>query len=487
MIDSRLELFYNCVRELNIPQLYSYLKNSYKEEPDDTFIIAMYIRDCREGLGERLLGRKALGWLLLKDPVRFDRIIPWIPEYGRWDDLLYFWPGVLYPEKNSIKYIKKNFNIKVDEEKLNKIKEVQIKTVMIIAGQLANDVESMNKNQMISLCAKWAPSENCSLDRDKKVVNTLCKIMEWTKKEYRQKYLSPLRSYGKVLERLLCDNNLEDINMDLVSSRAMIKYRNTFIGKIPDKYYSRKIIFDYHKIYPHDIIFELRKKGFSKLIKEKWKNMKIDYDDVHKNFLCILDNSPSINSWKNPSLSDILPSDVIYSLGLFFPSLLSSPYKNNIIPLHHEPKIFKITGKTLGDKYTFIKDLPWGMQITLEKIYTLIIKKRNIVEIPDVLIVSDKSIEKAIPDFKETFKIEETYKKQNFNLPNILFWNLNGNSGYPTVKNYKNIQIINGYSLHVLDCVITNKKYDPNRIMENKIHNARYKKILNSSFYDLKQ
>ena len=48
--------------------------------------------------------------------------------------------------------------------------------------------------------------------------------MGWTKKEYRQNYLSPLRLHLGVVERYLCDKKLESLDFDLIPSKA---FQNT--------------------------------------------------------------------------------------------------------------------------------------------------------------------------------------------------------------------------------------------------------------------
>ena len=482
MSNGRLELFYNCNRGLNIPRLYNYLEKSYNENPADTFLIVLFIRDCRNGRGERFLGRKALSWLLLKDPTRFDRIISYIPEIGRWDDFLSFWPNVIYCEKKSIEYIEKNFNMKFSENKLKKVKEVQTKILKVFAGQLICDLENMEKGEPISLCAKWAPTENCRLDRDKKVVKTLCDIVEWDKKHYRKVYISPLRKYGKVVERILCDGEIKNINMDFVPVKAMKKYKKKFIDTIPDKYYSRKIFFEYHKNYPQEIIYELRKNGYSNLIKKKWKNLKTEHPDIFTEYICVMDNSPSINEWVENNNANILPADIIYSFSLFFTQFLKSPFKNSIINLHHEPKLYKITGKTLEEKYNFLKDLPWGMTTSLEKIYTIIYKKisrKNLNKNYKIIIFSDKPINKAIPDYKKTFEIEAKYKNSDYNLPEVLYWNLNNDYSYPKSKKINNIKIINGYSTHILDFIISDSEYNPKNLLQSIMDNYLYSNLKN--------
>ena len=91
----RIALFYRSVRGLNAPRLFECLKNSAQESVIDTFLLVFHIRDCREGKGERALGKLAFRWLFVNYSEEFMKVYSLIPEYGRWDDLLDLWPGVL--------------------------------------------------------------------------------------------------------------------------------------------------------------------------------------------------------------------------------------------------------------------------------------------------------------------------------------------------------------------------------------------------------
>ena len=93
--NGRISLFFKAVRGLEDTRLYEYLSKSALENITDTFLLAFHIRDCRGGKGERELGRKCLIWLFLNYPNEFSSVAPLISEYGRWDDLIELWPGVL--------------------------------------------------------------------------------------------------------------------------------------------------------------------------------------------------------------------------------------------------------------------------------------------------------------------------------------------------------------------------------------------------------
>ena len=118
--DGRMSLFFKSVRGLEEELLHQYMSKSSEESIVDTFLIAFYIRDCRGGKGERALGRSALLWLFINHPVQFLKVLKFIPEYGRWDDVLQFFPNV-YSASDDIDRC--NVQIKMVELFVEKIKE----------------------------------------------------------------------------------------------------------------------------------------------------------------------------------------------------------------------------------------------------------------------------------------------------------------------------------------------------------------------------
>ena len=88
-----------------------------------------YVRDIRGGQGERDTFRVALSWLATHKPHIFAQLVPHVPTYGRWDDVLGF--------------------------------VAHDAVVACVKAQLTVDLES----ERPSLLAKWMPSENTSLRR----------------------------------------------------------------------------------------------------------------------------------------------------------------------------------------------------------------------------------------------------------------------------------------------------------------------------------
>ena len=62
-------------------------KNAYEENPEYALKCLFYIRDCREGQGERRFFRVCMNWLARNYPDAVRRNMEYIPIYGLYDDL----------------------------------------------------------------------------------------------------------------------------------------------------------------------------------------------------------------------------------------------------------------------------------------------------------------------------------------------------------------------------------------------------------------
>lgn len=122
-----------------------------------------FMRDAREGMGERRSFRIILNGLGHQHPTIAKELISLVPEYGRWDDLYSLMDGDL------TEYV-----------------------VDFIYQQLQEDCGNYLNKKPISLLAKWLPKE--STKKYKKVYNILLKKFGMTPKKYRR-IVSDLRKY----------------------------------------------------------------------------------------------------------------------------------------------------------------------------------------------------------------------------------------------------------------------------------------------------
>lgn len=158
-----------------------------------------YLRDAREGLGERRSFRIIMNHLAKTEPNIEKALVALIPEYGRYDDLMCLFGT-----------------------------ECEVFVLAVIKEQLNKDLEDMKTNKPISLLGKWLPSCNASSKETREKGLLISKYLGLNEKGYR-KMLSELRKYLKVVERQMSAKEWDKINYEAVPSRANLNYNGAFL------------------------------------------------------------------------------------------------------------------------------------------------------------------------------------------------------------------------------------------------------------------
>ena len=119
---------------------------AFTEDPDTAMKILFYGRDVRGGLGERRVFRAALKWLAEKKKNTVVRNLPYIAEYGRWDDVLVLLDTPC--RRNALALLKSRFQ---------------------------QDLTAIENGGEVSLLGKWLPSVNASNDNTVRLAKMIAK------------------------------------------------------------------------------------------------------------------------------------------------------------------------------------------------------------------------------------------------------------------------------------------------------------------------
>lgn len=493
--NGRIALFFKSVRGLKDQDLYEYMRKSADENLIDVFLLAFYIRDCRGGKGERDLGRKCLIWLFLNYTEEFNCVSHLIAEYGRWDDLIELWPRVLdmqnIKNEQNVYYL-----IVLDQEKINRIAELQILYVKMFANQLVTDREDMESGKPISICAKWAPTEMDSYDRKYGVTLTLTKIMGVTLKQYRKEYITPLRQYLKIVERYMCDRKWDEIEYSKVPSCAMKRLKNAFEKHSPEQFLEWKnklqkgeVTVKAKQLFPHELIHEIRTKRFSDQVCEaQWKVLEEEAkkSGVLEDTLFVCDVSQSMNSWTGDcscvSKKTSCPIDVAIGISLLGANTVQGPFHNHIITFHEKPTFHLIRDESIYNRWSSLIQAEWGGSTNLQATFELILSKAithglSQKDMPKKLfIISDMQFNIAdrnnnITNFQA---IKTKYSAAGYAPPKIIFWNVCGSSSdYPVSVMDDGTALISGFSSSILSSFINEKDFSPYTILRTVLDSER--------------
>ncbi len=415
--------------------------------------MAFYTRDVRGGLGERRSGRLMLEFLALNYPDIFLKNLEYIPEYGRWDDLVYLLEYA--PEK----------------------------IVEMIRKQLDQDLADKKENKPISLLAKWLPSVNTSNKETVRKGRLLAEKLGMSEKEYR-KTLSQLRRYLNVVEVNLSAKNYEKIVYDEVPSLAMNKYRKAFLRNDEENFneYLNKVEKGEAKInasvlYPYNIVekYLYQTNEYDPVLEEQWKALP-DYVKGEKKFLVMADVSGSM--YGRPMATSV-------GLAIYFASRNKGPFANHFMTFSAEPKLVEVKGENLLEQIRYVCGAEWGMNTDLEAAFILLLHtavKYNTPkeEMPEsLIIITDMEIDRCTKsDWTFLDQMKKSFEDNGYELPNIVFWNVNSrNNTYHASYDHQGVQLASGQSPIVFESLAEGVELTPYDYMLSVLNSERYQKI----------
>ena len=426
-----------------------------------------YFRDCRKGQGERRLFRTILKYLANNYPEIVIKNISLIPFYGRWDDLFVL------------------FDTKCEMEMMN-----------YVLNQLNDDVNNYEKNQNVSLLAKWMPSINTSSYYTVSIAKKFINRLGIKEKGYR-KMLSLLRGYIKVVEKQMCSNEWNIIEYSKVPSKAMLTYEHAFQRHDTsrfDKYINDvkegKTKINSSVLYPSDLVaksFSLTSEDSTSIsvLDEQWKVLP-NYisGDQQKNILVVADTSGSMFD----AIGSIYVS---IALALYCSERINGPFKNYWMSFSEEPTFQEVTGNNLFEKIKLLDRELWGcntnllavFRLILDKIYDLEVEKNRKLkenEIPThILIISDMEFDQGSNSRQTNFEeIKDMYEEAGYNLPKLVWWNVaSRQKNVPITKDNNGNVMVSGYSPSILQYILGTDEYNPIDMMLEVIQSERYKDV----------
>lgn len=449
-------------------------KNAFEENRDLALKCLFYLRDCRGGQGERRFFRTCFKWLAKEYPVTADKLIKYIPMYGRWDDLF---------------------------ELLDTPCESHV--IELVVEQLTCDM-SCEKNG-VSLCAKWCPSENTSSAITKSKATKIRKGIGLTSKQYRQ-MLSKLREKINVLERLMSSNQWDKIEFDKIPSKAGLIYKNAFARRdiIAKKYEAfakdKTTKVNATTLYPYEVVHKAINHnpfGFGNLnetdramINKYWENLPDYLNGKNLSMMCVVDTSGSMTG----SNADA-PINVAIGLGMYCAERIGGPFKNRYISFSSRPQLIEVEGIDFVDKARRIYRTNLCDNTNLEAVFDLLLNvamqpgvKRE--DIPKTIcVISDMEIDSGTGSWRwlknshgwtqetagtEMEKIRKRWAAAGYELPHLIYWNVDARHNN-ILDSGPNVTFVSGASPVIFKSVVTGKTgYD---LMIETICAARYENI----------
>lgn len=497
--DEFLDAFFKFVRNIHTNKIFTYLENMYAVDKVKTIILIFQTRDIDEGKGERRIFRYCLAWLLKKDIDTYFRIIHFVKDYGRYDDLIYSYYLYLY----SFYELKKDTNI---DTILNKeTTSIYQRICEYYFNILHDDVSKMYNNDGVSLCAKWFVSENSKLDRRIKFTKYFCKFNEISQGYFRKNYLSPLRKHIKIIEHCLTDksiNNFSVSDLGTIPSQAKLKYKkvlsnvhewNNYLESLKKNDGSAKI--NVKTLQPHQIVSKYISNTNSSsllnkddLVEEMWKKKLEELREKIKLDKTLVVSDTSGSMYGDDSIN------VSIALGLLISTLSDNKYfKNHLMTFSEYPSLVKVPDSYEDGLYETMKFLlnkssfDWGYNTNLYKVFTTLLEhcakftsEELELYMPDtIFIISDMQFDSAIEDSTNFEAIDKLFKEKGVARPRIIFWNVRANTkDFPITNSDNNVLLLSGNAPQLMKYVVDGKVNNPMLILEEIWSDKRYKPIV---------
>lgn len=431
--DALVDLFFKigASRGKDITALF---EKAFQESPEIATKILLWARDIRGGAGERQLIRDLLLYMEINHPSMLIRVIPHIPTFGRWDDMLIFASRTM-----------KNFAY-------TEIREALIK------GD--------------GLCAKWMP-------RKGQIAAELRNFMGLSPKTYRKLLVNAT----KVVETNMCAKEWDKINYSHVPSIAASIYKKAFDRNDHDRYkeYRDGLVSGTTKInasaiYPHDVIKSLSS-GIIDVSIAQWDALPNYMSDV--NVLPMVDVSGSMGCPVGGA-KNLTCLNVAVALGLYCADKNRGAFKDMFLTFSTNTKIEILKGNIV-DKMNQMNRADWSLSTNLMGAFDAILNVAVNNKVPEadmpkfLLILSDMQFNQAVRADDTAYKaIGKKYADAGYDVPKIVFWNLNSHDNVPVQFDTRGTALVSGFSPAIMKSILGAKDFTPLSIMLDTVNVERY-------------
>lgn len=424
---------------------------AYAENPEVALRIAQWVRDVRGGSGEREIFRQILKYLDKHNPTDASRLLMKVPEIGRWDD-------IFVVENKSVKHA--------------------------AFSMLGDALRAKN-----GLAAKWTPRKGA-------LAAEIRQFFGMSPKFYRKS----LVEMTTVVEQNMCAKDWNNINFSHVPSLAAARYKKAFYRNATEAYtaYVAELVKDPKDrtmdvkvnagaVYPYDVL-----KGFVSLYNAKSYNatelglVQAQWDALENfvgdaNVLPLVDVSGSMATpaGKNAKVTCL---DVAVSLGLYLADKNVGKFKDTFLTFSGSPELLHLKGNIVQKVQQMVKST-WQMNTDLVKAMDKILKTAKDGNVPAeempqmLLILSDMQFDQCARfDDSAMQMIARKYEAAGYNMPNIVFWNLNAADNVPVKYDTRGAALVSGFSPAIMKAVLSGDtdQFTPEAIMNKAIMIPRY-------------
>jgi len=391
-----------------------YFERAFEHNPELATRITYWARAARAGSGERKTFYTILDEIARISPAFISDNARTLAQLGYWKDLIGYCdiPGVLSAFAQAIKD----------------------------GDRLAN---------------KWAP-------RKGEVAKQLRDELGYTNKEYRKW----LKKHSDTVETKMSNNKWNDIKYSSVPGSAMRRYSRAYDRNDHQRFDGWKnddtTKASVSATYPHQIFGVMDQD--EKLAEKMWRDLP-DFIETEEVILPMIDVSGSMYG---------KALQVAISLGMYLAERNKSQFVNTFLTFSENPQFVRIPsnpGVTLAEKFQKINSSDWGMNTDFNKAYTMILDlavKHDVdpKSMPSMLLcLSDMQFDDSGNGSLHLEDIKYEYKAHGYEIPKLVFWDLEAHTGQHAQCSDENVAMISGFSPSIMKAVLNAEEFNPIDVM----------------------
>ena len=438
--NSCLDLFFiaGASRNMSEEDIIKLFMRAYREDKIVAVKILFWARDARGGAGEKRFFQVIMRYLAKMLPEVHEQLAIHTPTFGYWKDVFV----TETPNENNLNWL---------------------------ATQLK---ENANAN----LLAKWFP-------RKGPWFVGMHKYLGMNAGTFRRM----LVNMSNTVEQMMCANMWETIQYSTVPSVAGKIYSKSFAKHDITRYssYISDVMEGKQKmnasvLFPSDIVnkitaFRWDEEDNTMAYDAMWKSLPNYMEGCKERILPVCDVSGSMQG---------TPMEVSIGLGLYISERNEGPFQDLVLTFSEKPEFHMIQGNNLSERVVNLRGADWGMNTDLTKTFTVLLDRAVAGKVSQedmptkLLIISDMEFDVACGIRTNFDYIKDLYAHCGYDMPGIVFWNVNGRLGNVPVKaNTLNTALVSGFSPSIIRSVLGGDDLSPLAVMLKTINNERYKCI----------
>ena len=199
-----------------------------------------------------------------------------------------------------------------------------------------------------------------------------------------------------------------------------------------------------------------------KLAEKMWRDLP-DYIETEEIILPMIDVSGSMYGGA---------LQVAISLGMYLAERNKSQFVNTFLTFSGDPQLIRLDPtKSLAERFQTINSSEWGMNTNFEKAYTKILElatKHDVdpKSMPTMLLcLSDMQFDDSGNRNLHLDNIRDEYRSAGYELPKLVFWDLEAHAGQPAECSDENVAMISGFSPAIMKAVLNAEEFNPIDVM----------------------